>query len=107
MGDFPQFWAEAAARIVLPNSGLRVGYATKYHDWANGCSPAQILVCFPLNYYLGVAAGDLDPTIPVTWPFGDYLRGRDASVDRVLQLIAEDEPDALPSQRRERPAGRR
>jgi hypothetical protein len=89
MGDFPQFWAEAATRIVLPNSGLRVGYATKYHDWENGCSLGQILVCFPLNYYLGVAAGDLDPEIPVTWTFGDYLRGRDTVVDRVLDLIAE------------------
>jgi hypothetical protein len=25
MGDYSQFWAEAATRIVLPNSGLRVG----------------------------------------------------------------------------------
>ena len=84
MGDHPQFWAEAAARIVLPNSGLRVGYATGYHDWKNGCSIEQVLICYPANYFLGVAAGDLDPTIPVSWSFADYLEGKDTAVERIV-----------------------
>jgi len=88
VGDYPQFWAEAMTRIVLPNSGLRVGYATGYHDWENGCSLRQILVCYPPNYFMGVAAGDLDPTVPVSWSFADYLAGRDTVLERVMRIIA-------------------
>jgi hypothetical protein len=88
VGDHPQFWAEAATRIVLPNSALRVGYATGYHDWENGCSFTQILVCYPPNYFMGVAAGDLDPTVPVSWSFADYLEGKDTALERILQIIA-------------------
>jgi hypothetical protein len=88
MGDTPQFWAEAATRIVLPGSGLRIGYATGYHDWENGCSLGQVLRCYLPNYFLGVAAGPLDPTIPVSWSFADYLEGRDTVVERALGMVA-------------------
>lgn len=87
IGDYPQFWAEAATRIVLPNSGLRVGYATGYHDWQNGCSPSQVLICYLPNYTLGVAAGDLVPQLPVSWSFADYLEGRDTAIEKIMQLI--------------------
>ncbi len=89
MGDRPQFWAEAATRIVLPNSRLRIGYATGYHDWQNGCSLARIFICYPPNYVFGIAAGDLTPAIPVSWSFADYLAGRDSAVEKVLKLTAD------------------
>ena len=89
VGDYPQFWAEAGGRIVLPNSGLRIGYATGYHDWQNGCSLTQILICYPGNFTLGVAAGSLQPMIPVSWSFADYLDGRDTAVEKIMQTIAE------------------
>lgn len=88
MGDAPQFWAEAADRIVLPNSGLRIGYATGYHDWENGCSLADVLVCYPLNYSQGVAAGSLDPTLPVSWSYADYIDGVDSALERIAAAIA-------------------
>jgi hypothetical protein len=88
MGDHARFWAEAATRIVLPNSGLRVGYATGYHDWENSCSLRQIRTCYLPNYFLGVAAGSLDPTIPVSWSFTDYVAGKDTVLEEVLQIIA-------------------
>lgn len=88
MGDRPRFWAEAATRVVLPNSGLRVGYATGYHDWAEGCSITQLGFCYPGNYLLAAPAGDLTPAIPVRWSFADYVQGRDTVVDRIEQLSA-------------------
>lgn len=88
MGDAPQFWAEAADRIVLPNSDLRIGYATGYHDWENGCSLAEVLVCYPLNYFQGVAAGSLEPTLPVNWSYADYIDGVDSAVKRITAAMA-------------------
>jgi hypothetical protein len=83
-----RFWAEASQRIVLPNSGLRVGYAAGYHDWKNGCSLADLLRCYPPNYLYAAAAGDIDPAEPLAWSFADYLNGRDTVLDRVEQIIA-------------------
>lgn len=88
MGDDPQFWAEAATRIVLPNSGLRVAYATGYHDWENGCSLSQLLRCYLPNYFLGVAAGNLKPTLPVAWSFADYREGKDTALEAIMEVIA-------------------
>jgi hypothetical protein len=88
MGDHPQFWAEAATRIGLPNSGLRVAYATGYHDWEHGCSIVQILICYPANFSLGVAAGDLQPTLPVSWSFADYVEGKDTAIEKIMQIAA-------------------
>ncbi|MEX0902288.1 MAG: hypothetical protein WDZ76_06125 [Pseudohongiellaceae bacterium] len=93
LGDHARFWSEAATRIVLPNSGLRIGYATGFHDWANGCTLRQILICYPANYLLGVAAGDLDPTLPISWSFTDYLAGRDTAVEAVRDQIQRDQDD--------------
>ncbi len=88
IGDTPQFWAEAATRIVLPNSGLRIGYATGFHDWENGCSLDQIFSCYPMNYVYGVAAGSLEPTRSVVWSFADYVDGKDTVIQQVMQLAA-------------------
>jgi hypothetical protein len=88
MGDDPQFWAEAATRIVLPNSGLRVAYATGYHDWENGCPLSRLFRCYLPNYFLGVAAGSLEPTLPVAWSFADYRNGKDTALEAIMQIIA-------------------
>lgn len=87
MGDNPQFWAEAAGRIVLPNSGIRIGYATGYHDWQHGCSLREIYVCYLPNYIMGVAAGDIEPAIRVSWSFADYLAGHDTLLDRITSTL--------------------
>lgn len=87
-GDRLRFWAEASQRIVLPNSGLRVGYAAGYHDWERGCSLADLLRCYPPNYLYAAAAGDIDPAEPLAWSFANYLNGQDTVLDRVEQIIA-------------------
>lgn len=87
MGDYGQFWAEGSSRIFLPNSRLMVSYATGYHDWVHGCTFRQVLICAPENYRYGVAAGSLEPTIPVRWSFKDYIAGKDTVMDTVMSII--------------------
>jgi hypothetical protein len=72
-----QFWAEAGSPIVLPNSKIRVFFATGYHDWEHGCGWSDLGRCFWLNYPFAVPAGDLAPKKPVAWKFADYRAGRD------------------------------
>ena len=93
MGDAPQFWAEGATRITLPNSRLRIGYATGYHDWQSGCSMSQIFVCHLPNQWLGVAAGDLTPTMPVAWSLADFLEGTDTALEKIKPLWGANLPE--------------
>ena len=77
LGDRGQFWAEAGSPIVLPNSKIRVFFATGYHDWEHGCGWNDVSRCFWLNVPYDVPAGDLAPKEPVAWKFADYRAGRD------------------------------
>jgi hypothetical protein len=77
LGDRGQFWAEAGSPIVLPNSKIRVFFATGYHDWERGCGWNDVSRCFWLNVPYDVPAGDLAPRHPVAWKFADYRAGRD------------------------------
>ena len=77
LGDRGQFWAEAGSPIVLPNSKIRVFFATGYHDWEHGCGWNDVSRCFWLNVPYDVPAGDLAPKQPVAWKFADYRAGRD------------------------------
>ena len=81
LGDRLQFWAEAGSPIVLPNSKIRVFFATGYHDWEHGCGWSDLGRCFWLNYPFAVPAGDLAPKKPVAWKFADYRAGRDTVLD--------------------------
>ena len=81
VGDRTAFWAEGGS-LVLPNSKLPIGFATGYHDWENGCD--DLRRCFSLNFWFGVAAGKLDPSIDVAWTFADYREGRDSVLDAAL-----------------------
>jgi hypothetical protein len=79
-GDRLAFWAEGTP-ARLPNSGIRIGVSTGYHDWAHGC---RELRCWWPNFYYGVAGGSLAPSVPVRWSFGDYARGVDTVLERAL-----------------------
>ena len=81
VGDHEPFWAERGDPLVLPNSGVRVSYATGKHDWSNGCM--NPLTCFWLNLPYGVAAGDLAPERVVPWLFTDYVARRDTVLEAV------------------------
>ncbi len=82
MGDYAQFWAEGAAFFRLPNSQLRVGVSTGYHDWENGCTDWSR--CYWVNILLGVAAGSLEPTIDAPLTFEGYAQGRDDGIAAIL-----------------------
>lgn len=84
VGDREQFWAESAAPLVLPNSGIRVFYATGYHDWASGCG--EFSRCFWPNVLLDVPAGSLTPDVKMAWKFSDYVAKRDTVFDAALGL---------------------
>jgi hypothetical protein len=86
IGDDEQFWAEGS-RMILPNSQLNIVYATAYHDWEHGCSLVQIRTCYFLNYWIGVPAGDLSPTIPATLLFSDYVAGEDTALKEIMKVI--------------------
>jgi hypothetical protein len=83
VGDRDRFWAERGQSLRLRNSGIVVDYATALHDWVNGCrSPAR---CFWLNFFHGVAAGDLAPETVIGWRFADFAAGRDTLLDWVKE----------------------
>jgi hypothetical protein len=75
-------------RLIASNSGLRIGYAAGYHDWENGCSLDEVLVCYPLNYFQGVAAESLTPTLPASWSYADYIDGVDSAVKKITAAMA-------------------
>ena len=82
VGDDDQFWAESGALMILPNSGLKVGVSTGYHDWENGCTDWS--KCFWVNILMGVAAGPLDPQIKAPLRYEDYSKGIDTTMQAVF-----------------------
>jgi hypothetical protein len=88
MGDAPQFWAEGR-RAELPNLGVRISYATAWHDWKNGCAWREIGFCYWLNYLVGVPAGDLSPMIVAPIRFADYIKGEDTVMKAIAAHQAE------------------
>ena len=85
MGDRPRFWAEGGS-ARMPNAGLSIRYSTAYHDWENGCSLPQIRTCFFLNYIYAKPAGSLAPDIAVGQTFASYAAGKDAVLEKAMQL---------------------
>lgn len=89
MADSGRFWSDGG-RSTLPNSHIPISYARYLQDWSNGCSLAQLLVCYWVEYFHGVAAGDLSPTIRLPETSAAYFSGRDTVMEKVQQLIASD-----------------
>ena len=87
MGDREQFWGEGRD-IVLPNSGLSIGYATAAHNWERRCGLDEIRTCFYVNYVLGVSAGKLAPDLPISPLFADYSSGQDTLLNTVASELA-------------------
>ena len=88
VGDHERFWAETGRALRLPNSGIRIRYATGYHDWAEGCA-GKHRYCYAENLKYEVPAGSLDPDIPVPLTFEAYSAGRDPALEAVLALVRE------------------
>ncbi|APV48577.1 hypothetical protein BWI17_02065 [Betaproteobacteria bacterium GR16-43] len=85
VGDRERFWAEAGDPLVLPNSKIRVFFATGYHDWHDGCGWKDRGRCFWINWVFDVPGGDLAPKQPMTWKFADYREGRDTLLEDALK----------------------
>ena len=79
-GDRLAFWAEGTS-IELPHSKIKVNISTGLHDWEKGC---RSLDCWWPNLFYDVAAGSLDPQVPVAWRFEDYRRGVDPVLARAI-----------------------
>jgi len=90
VGDRDQFWAEGGFPFKLPNSGLRVSFATGFHDWVNGCMDKHPL-CYDGNEGVENPIRGLDPDLNVPLTFMDYIRG----IDPVLAVIE----SGVPAQR--------
>jgi hypothetical protein len=86
MGDSGRFWSDGG-RATLPNSHIVISYARYLQDWSNGCSLAQLGVCYWADYFHGVAAGDLSPTIRLPETSAAYFAGRDTVMEQVQKLI--------------------
>jgi hypothetical protein len=81
-GDGLQFWAEGK-QFRLPNSGIRIRAVNGHHDWENNNHiPFKT---FWLNLFLGVAAENITPNVPVPQTFKDYTSNRDAVLETILR----------------------
>jgi hypothetical protein len=98
MADSGRFWSDGG-RATLPNSHIVISYARYLQDWSNGCSLAQLRVCYWVEYLHGVAAGDLSPTIRLPETSAAYFAGRDAVMEKVQSLIASDARVGIPENR--------
>ena len=89
MADSGRFWSDGG-RATLPNSHIVISYARYLQDWSNGCSFAQLRVCYWVEFFHGVAAGELSPTIRIPETSAAYFAGRDTVMEKVQSLIASD-----------------
>jgi len=89
MADSGRFWSDGG-RATLPNSHIAISYARYLQDWSNGCSLAELRVCYWVEYFHGVAAGDLSPAIQVPETSAGYFAGHDTVMEKVQKLIASD-----------------
>lgn len=87
MGDRSRFWGEGGG-TQLPNAKITVRYTTAFHDWEHGCRLSQITTCFLLNYFYGVAGGDLRPAVTIAPDFADYAAGKDPVMAEVMRQLA-------------------
>jgi len=84
MGDPGGFWAEGG-NMKLPNSGIRVTYASKFEDWSNGCDDLD--KCYWASVAYGVKHVSLTPDVTIEPRFADYAAGRDPLLEAALARI--------------------
>ena len=82
-GQVLSYWSAEGAPLVLPNSGLRVSFATAFHDWQNGC---RSLSCYWPDLFYGATVPTLEPDVAVHWRFEDYRQGIDTALGRLAEM---------------------
>jgi hypothetical protein len=85
VGDRLRLWAEGGT-MVLPNSQLRIGFATGLHDYQRSCwgQPG----CFWVMYFYPMHLKSLAPEVAIAYAFSDYLGLRDPLLDGALAAAA-------------------
>ena len=92
VGDRTRIWAEGGT-LTLPNSELRVGFATGLHDYTDSCfgEPG----CFWVMYFFPTHIKTLQPNVPVSYTFRDYVELRDPVLERARELIGGAQPSTM------------
>ena len=85
VGDRLIFWANGGDVFRLPNSGIPMNVWVSKEDWENGCDDWWL--CFWPTMLTDVGVGTLEPDIPVSVSFTDYVVGRDPVMVAILATI--------------------
>jgi hypothetical protein len=85
LGDRLQFWAEGF-HVALPRSQVEMYLSTAAHDFKEGCRLFD-QDCFILDKFMGVAVGELAPSVAARNTFEDFMAGRDAAMLRIREII--------------------
>ena len=83
VGDLLDFWAEGTG-LTLPNSGIRIGFATERHNYQTGCPEPECHGAIRRN---PIAVGTLTPDLSPRFTWADFAAGRDPYLDAIVALI--------------------
>jgi hypothetical protein len=83
VGDRIRLWAEGGS-LILPHSGLAIGFATGLHDYSHSCAGEG--GCFWIMYFYPLHVQSFDPDIRVPYNFDDYIGLRDPVLERAREL---------------------
>lgn len=83
VGDVLDFWAEGTG-VTLPDSGIRIGYATERHNYATGCSEPECHGSIRRN---PIAVRSLTPDLSPKFTWADFAAGRDPYLDAILKQL--------------------
>lgn len=78
-GDRVRIWAEGSS-FELPNSKIRVSYATGLHDYSKSCRGESGR--FWVMYFFPMLVQSFAPDVPVPYTFDDYLTLRDPMLQK-------------------------
>jgi hypothetical protein len=91
LGDRMRLWGEGRD-MTLPNSQLKLHYATGLHDYSHPCWGQE--GCFWTTHFFPMHVKTLAPDVPVPYTFADYLALRDPALGYVLQQSGTSEQNA-------------
>lgn len=84
-GDRVRIWAEGGS-FELPNSKIRVGYATGLHDYSQPCWRER--GCYWVALFIPMHVQSFDPDVRVPYTFDDYILLRDPMLEKALALAS-------------------
>jgi hypothetical protein len=83
VGDVLDFWAEGTG-LTLPNSGIRIGFATERHNYQTGCPEPECHGAIRRN---PIAVRSLAPDLSPKFTWAEFRAGRDPYLDAILALL--------------------